>query len=112
MTFRQQATGDLGTLNLADSSSDTTAGNLSVQSGAAVSTGDIKIATLTSQATGTITIDGTNSLLEQTLVGATLSVGSASGNGIGLRSMSKTMVRFTTGTGTTIDQRHRHGQRR
>lgn len=106
LNVRARASANLATtsdmLGIGNSGFDTTVGTLLINGGSTVNAGNIEIATLTSLATGSITVDGTNSALEQTLSGATLTVGSSSG-GTGVINVTNGGT-FTTGTGAaTID---------
>lgn len=102
VTFRNQATGDLTSVRLADSINDLAVGNLFIETGADVTAGSLRIATLGSSATGTITIDGDGSTLTQPVSVTPLSifVGSASGTGSATLNIQNGGS-VTVGTGTT-----------
>ncbi|QEG37001.1 beta strand repeat-containing protein [Bythopirellula goksoeyrii] len=91
--------GSGGTLNLADSGNGGSQATVLVDTGGILNVGNLDIATLTSNATGTLIIDGSLSSVNQTLSGANLTVGSASG-GMGTIRIENG-ASFTTGTGTT-----------
>ena len=90
-----------GVLNIGDSGFDATLGEVSVSGASTLSTGHIRIAPFTSQATGSMTVSGTggNSSIKQTRAGADLTVGSTSG-GAGTLDVEAGGT-FTSGTGTT-----------
>ncbi len=88
-----------GTLNVGDSPFSGKEGAVNVQSGATLNTGHIDIARNTSGATGVVTVTDVGSSLNQTLPGANLIVGSATG-GAGTLNVLLGGT-FTTGTGTT-----------
>ncbi len=104
ITLSDQATGTFGGIDLANSSDPNTVANLSVRNdgsgGATLNTDSIDIASVAgSGATGTITIDGTDSTLTQTGASA-LEIGSTSGTGSATVDIQNGGT-FTTGTGTT-----------
>ena len=88
-----------GTLNVGDSAVATSLGIVNVQTGGTLNTGHIDLATLTSAATGSMTVDGGGASISQTLPGATLDIGSASG-GAGLLTIDNGGT-FSSGTGQT-----------
>jgi T5SS/PEP-CTERM-associated repeat protein len=91
--------GSGGTLNVGDSGNSGSEGTVLVKSGSTLNTGHIDIAPQTSGATGTMTVEGSDSSINQTLGGANLIVGSTSG-GTGILNVQSSGT-FDTGTGTT-----------
>jgi hypothetical protein len=88
-----------GTLNVGDASDSGSQGTVMVATGSRLNTGHIDIAAQTSGATGTMTVQGDDSSIHQTLAGANLVVGSAAG-GTGTINV-QSGAQFHTGTGTT-----------
>jgi len=99
VTFRNQATGTLQNLGLADANSAGGTGTLAIESGATVTTGNLTVAVGSGATTmGMLTIEGTNSSLTQN--GASnLTVGHASSGSATIDIQDGGT--FTTGTGTT-----------
>jgi len=99
LAYQNSAKGDIGhQLSLAESTSNTTAGYMSVFTGAELTTDDLVLANQTSDATATLTVDGADSTLTQS--GASdIVLGSTSG-GTGTINVQNGGV-FNTGTGTT-----------
>jgi hypothetical protein len=99
LVYANSAKGDIGhQLSLAESISNTTVGYVNVFTGAELTTDDLVLASKTSDATATLTVDGTDSTLTQS--GASdIVLGSTSG-GTGMINVQNGGV-FNTGTGTT-----------
>ncbi len=94
--------GSGGTLNVGDSINGGSQGTVTVNSGGTLNIGHMDIAPQTSAATGTVTVSGAGSSIHQTVPGANLVVGSASG-GLGTLSVD-TGGAFFAGDGTiTLD---------
>jgi T5SS/PEP-CTERM-associated repeat protein len=104
LRFHSSSLGTItGPLNLAVSSVDTSQGHLEVSTGADLTLSTLNIATMNSDASADVTVDGTGSTLTQTGA-ATLNVGAAIGPaGSALINVTNNGV-FTTGTGGTTIQ--------
>ena len=103
LTFRNNATGSFaGPIELATTNNAGTIGNLTIESGADLTTASLSIGTGTAAATGTVNINGAGSTLVQNGA-ATLTVGttSAGATGIGAINIGTTTSggSLTTGTG-------------
>ncbi len=99
VTIRNQASGIFRGTSIAGSTVSGTTGNLTVETGAAVTTDNLSIATSGGDATATITINGAGSTLTQT--GASLlTLGSNNGTGTARINVQNGGT-LTTGTGTT-----------
>jgi hypothetical protein len=89
-----------GTLNVGDSANGATRGNVTVQTGGMLNTGQLDIATSTSSAIGIVTVDGAGSVISQTLNNASLTIGSSVG-GAGTLNVIDGGT-FNTGTGAVL----------
>ncbi len=79
VTFANGAAGNLGTTDVAAANAGTV-GAVLVQSGATLTTGTLSLANTGDAATATLTVNGTDSAVTQTALGATLTIGAASGS--------------------------------
>ncbi|TWU30177.1 beta strand repeat-containing protein [Bythopirellula polymerisocia] len=99
VTLRNAAQGTFGQLRLADTNSDFSVAQVTIETGADLQAADIIMAGANSGATGTLTIDGSGSTLTQTGA-STLILGSPTGTGSATVNVQNGGT-LTTGSGTT-----------